>query len=31
MWRYEWEKLWTEYLIKWKDYESEFEKWYSLN
>ena len=31
MQRYEWEKPQTEYLIKWKGYESEFEKWYSLN
>ena len=29
--RYEWGKLWTEYLVKWKSYESEFRKWYSLN
>ena len=31
MWRYEWGKPWTEYLVKWKGYEPEFEKWYSLN
>ena len=30
-WRYEQGKPWTEYLVKWKGYEPEFRKWYSLN